>query len=561
MQSPLFLALPDGLELSHISQQNQSLFVSLTSIAPSSVCPLCSQSASRIHSQYHRTLADVPCGGQHIRLTLTARKFFCDTQGCSRRIFTERFPSFVRPWARTTQRLCDLLTTLGFTMSAEAGSRFVQQLGIATSPSTLLRLVLAHTPSLPFSGTSVGIDDFAFRRGRTYGTLLIDLETHRVIDMLPDRSTPTVVQWLQEHPQITILSRDRGNEYATAGRQALPHAMQVADRFHLLKNFVESMTLALMRCRVELHQAYPRDLSQATLSAESIPDAKKVWKPLLTPRAEQARLVRHQQRMNRYEQIIELRAQKLSQREIAKRLGMGERTIGTWLAKGTAPEIRYRRKERSHFDQYAAYVLERWQQGCTNGLQLWREIQQQGYPDGPSLMYRYLSILRTGEIPAVPDLTEARGKLPPHNGRPLKRDIPVVPLEHFSAEKAVWWFVHDIKNLDETTKKDLRLLRQGSPTAEILYQLMRSFLEMLHNLKGHQLDAWLDQAQATHIPEIERFVRGIQRDKAAVLAGLTQPFSNGVVEGHVNRLKLLKRLMYGRASFPLLRQKVLYTVV
>jgi transposase len=256
----------------------------------------------RIHSHYTRLVADVPCGGFQVQLVLHVRKFFCDTPECRRKIFTERVPAFVQPWARMTSRLSQMLQAMGLATCGELGTRLSGHLGIHTSPTTLLRRVMAR-PSLPPGPlSSLGIDDWSFRRGRTFGTILLDLDRHMVIDLLPDRKTETAATWMKAHPDITIVSRDRGGDYAAAARQGAPQATQIADRFHLYKNLVEAVELTLARCRAEI-----RKQAQAVSQQEGGEVPKPVvastecvsvenWKPAPELCDERARLSRRAQR-------------------------------------------------------------------------------------------------------------------------------------------------------------------------------------------------------------------------------------------------------------------------
>src|ERR1051326_7115535 len=255
-----FLPLPTGLVIEEVVETDAKLTVLAQATAPAACCPLCNAPSESIHSCYQRTVADLPSGGCQVVLRLSVRKFYCLNLVCTRQIFTERLPGLVQPWAHRTTRLLTALRTIGFTTSGEAGARLAPKLGMAVSPSTLLRHMKA-TP-LPTVGiiTKVGIDDFALRRGRTYGTILVDLETHRVVDLLPYRSAATATAWFQAHPEIDTVSRDRGTDYAAAATLGAPQAIQIADRWHLVKNLAESLDLLLARCRPEIRR-YARALA------------------------------------------------------------------------------------------------------------------------------------------------------------------------------------------------------------------------------------------------------------------------------------------------------------
>jgi len=275
-------------------------------------------------------------------------------------------------------------------------------------------------------------------------------------------------------------------------------------------------------------------------------------RPARSRHEEQARLARRAQKLDRYEQVLELRDQGLTAADIGSRIGVSGRTVQRWLSHGSFPEGRRRRRRPSLIDPYERYVLQWWQAGNRNGLQLYRELTAQGYRGSSKAMYRYLERLRTPQRHAL-------GSSSPSKRQRRKSVLASpAPLENFSAQRATWLFVCHPEKLDETQQKELALIRQASPSAEAAYRLAQAFMQMIRERSGHQLDAWLSSAEASRLPELKSFAKGIQQDKAAVLAGLTLPWNQGPLEGHVNRLKLLKRSMYGRAKLPLLRARVLH---
>jgi transposase len=545
---PMF-ALPSGLEITACSHQEGVLCVSLLSTQPASRCPLCGSLATRVHSRYQRRLADLPSTGQPVRFLLAVRKFFCDVPSCPRKIFAERLVPFVAPWARVTARLFQMFQIIGLATGGRLGVRVTDRMGIQTSRLTILRRIMA-LPSEPVGQVlELGIDDFAFRRGRKFGTILVDLQSHKVIDLLADRKAETAKVWMQAHPEIDLVSRDRAGDYAAGAREGAPQARQVADRFHLYKNLTEAVELALARCREAIRkqseEASRRAVPQAArkaLTASKKAFSITTWKPTPDAYAERARLSRRAQRYDRYQQVIALDAQGFEQAEIAHRVGLSRRTIQRWLQEETFPEVRRRKKRRSIFDPYAAYVLRRWKEGCKNGSQLYREIAGKGYSGSEQTVHRFLRRLRE-QLPLVQAVV-----------------APPTPVQNFVAKEAVWLFVRDPADLNETEQATLATICQASDTARMIYQLVQQFRHMLHTRSGEQLDAWLEKVRASQIRALQSFVVGVERDKAAVVAGLTLPQNNSLVEGKVNKLKLIKRMMFGRAEFPLLRQRVLHAL-
>lgn len=541
------LALPDGLELVTFERMDDGLTLHVVSTQESPCCPLCSQPARRVHSHYTRLVADLPCGGQCLRLVLHVRKFFCKATTCTRKIFVERLKPFIEPWARVTLRLFQIVQTLGLATGGRLGVRVTKRLSIQTSKTTILRRIMALPTEPVGTATQIGIDDFSFRRGRKFGTIVVDLQTHKVLDVLPDRTADTSAAWMADHPELEVVSRDRGGDYAAAARKAAPQAVQTADRFHLYKNLTEAVELLLARCRKEIRKsafdALPEEERkiEGPLSLSTEFTSVENWKPAPDACVERARLSRQAQRQDRYEQVTALRSQGVGSAEIAKHTGIAARTLRDWQKKGF-PEAARRRKRPSMFDPFAPYVLLKWEQGCTNGLQIYREIKEQGYTGTDREVYRFLVPLR-------------------RNQRIIQKGtVPHAPLQDFSAKDAVWLFVRDPAKLDEQEQAALKTICQASQIANLTYQLVQEFWHMLHHLEGSKLDEWLEKVRASQIRELQSFVAGVERDKAAVVAGLTFSQNNGLVEGKVNKLKLIKRMGYGRAAFPLLRQRVLHAL-
>jgi transposase len=397
MEVKLALALPKGLEMIGIETIDEVLTITVVSTERSPCCPLCGTSASRIHSRYTRMIADLPCGGQFVRFQILVRKYFCAVTICQRKIFVERLTSFAAPWARVTTRLFQIVQVVGLATGGRLGVRVTDRLSIQTSKTTILRRIMA-LPTVPARQVSqIGIDDFSFRRGRKFGTIVVDLQTHNVIDVLPDRTADTSASWMATHPEIELVSRDRGGDYAAAARKAVPAATQCADRFHIYKNLTEAVELALASLRTEIRKN-AEETSRQNVSAEAqkaISDQTKAfsiknWKPARAPHIELARLTRRAQRYDRYQQVVALHTQGFEQAEIAHRVGLTTRTIQTWLKAGTFPEARTRRKRKSLFDPYAPYVLKRWKEGCKNGSQLYREIKEKGYTGTERQVHHFL---------------------------------------------------------------------------------------------------------------------------------------------------------------------------
>src|SRR2546429_4674497 len=342
------LLLPADMVIEAVYPSKTLLTVQVVCRLQSAACPLCQQSSERIHGSYGRTVADVSCGGRRVTLALTVRKFVCRTPDCPRKIFTERLPDLVQPYARMTNRLSEVLQTLGFATCGELGERLAPKLGMGASGPTLLRRMRAVCIPPPKSVRVLGIDDWAWKKGMTYGTILVDLERRCPIELLPDRSTETVETWLRGHPEVAIVSRDRGGEYAAAARKGAPQAQQVADRFHLLVNLRDGLKKLLERKRACLpeveedvsdgipHKARGRAQGIKYLEVEQETTQEKRYR-MMSPQLRQSSRsmtsaalqpqVGRDNRYARYEAIRELQQQGFSLREISRRLKTSRGTV------------------------------------------------------------------------------------------------------------------------------------------------------------------------------------------------------------------------------------------
>jgi transposase len=353
-------------------------------------CPLCRHLAHRIHSRYPRTLVDLPTQGLAVRLDLHTRRFWCDEPSCPRKIFAERFPGLVAPGARRTTRLSSLYLALGLALGGEAGARLATDLGLRVSPDTVLRSTAAPVPAPP-TPRIIGVDDWSWRKGRRWGTILVDLERRRTIDILPDRSADTLARRLKVRPSITIVARDRAGAYAEGIRQGAPQALQLADRFHLVKNAGEVLERVVQRHYASLRAA-AKALDQKREEVTS-PAAEAVLSPS-TAHAEMAAAqpapLSHaqEQRRLRYEEVVTLAKEGLGPRAIGQRIGLTRQTVARWLAAGTFPERAPSAPRTMLVTPYEPYLRQRWQAGCQNSRQLWREVREQGFAGGQETVRR-----------------------------------------------------------------------------------------------------------------------------------------------------------------------------
>lgn len=548
MAEQTLLPDPTSLHLLHIETEGNVITMVVRTTASEAKCSLCGSPSTQVHSRYTRLLADLPWMGYAVRLRLHLRRFFCHNPECQRTIFAECLPNVVAPYARRTLRLHDLLTLVGFAVGGEAGRKLMEGMHLSTSPDTLLRLIRA-TPDKPLTTPRIlGVDDFAFRRRRTYGTILIDLEKRMPIDLLADREAATLATWLQEHPGVEIISRDRGGDYAKGAKEGAPSAKQVADRWHLLKNLSETMQHYFLRKRSQLKAASTE--ATAETSAEAVPTVP--WHTGMTKRQEEKSQKYHQERVERYHQIHDLFAKQVDVANIARQVGLSRQGVYNYLQMKQPPErTRIHRQGRPSLDPYKDYLIRRWNEGCRNAQLLYREIKEQGYPGGRSAVGRFIAPWRAlkGEarsfraVEPKPELM-----ISPDEGK-KKRPPTALQVAH--------WITFKEDQRLEWQKAYLARLCQADHEIAHTYELIQVFTTMLRERQGEQLDAWLKQVEEQGVAELQSFAQGLQRDYDAVKAGLTLQWSQGPVEGHVHRLKLLKRQSYGRASFQTLRKRVL----
>jgi transposase len=335
-----------SIEVKAVQEVDEVIEIIAEATSATSNCPQCHQPSSQVQSRYKRHSADLPWSGKVVRLLLEVRRFFCRNPACPCQVFCERLPQVIPVYARQTLRLKQSLMRVAFALGGEAGARLAKQLGMPTSPDTLLRLIRRQPlPAIP-APRVVGIDDWALRRGHTYGTIICDLEQRRPIDLLPDREAETVANWFRAHPSVEIVTRDRSEAYARGVSSGAPQAVQMADRWHLLKNMIDA-TEAVLACH-PVHLTRLLSPSQRTPQNETQVDKPGEALALTTttsptPKSQQKRA----ERFARYNQVMALRQKGLTLRQIAHQVRISERTVNRWLAVGHFPEHRRRTRQPS----------------------------------------------------------------------------------------------------------------------------------------------------------------------------------------------------------------------
>jgi transposase len=479
------------------SHSPDEIILQASSQSKSATCPYCQELSERRHSSYQRKPQALPCTNRRIRLLLNVQRYFCMNPACEHKTFAERIPDTVQFYARRTNWLSDLMQLLAFEMSAEAAARVARQMRIEISPDTILRLVRTATITRGENVRVLGIDDWALKKGHNYGTILIDLEKRRPIDLLPDRTKETLQGWLQQHPKVEIITRDRSFEYRLGINVGAPQALQVVDRWHLLHNL-----------REKLQEILPILLKKTETKV------KKEQTPT------------YLKRKTLFDTVKYLAAKGYSQRSIAHALGISRGTVIHYIAKDQVPDWQSDTFRPTQIDPYESYLRKRWQSGCRDVTTLWREIQQLGYSGRRQNVFRF-----------------------------VKRFQNEGPFRY--SRQFAWLFLKVPEELVAEERNELRQVIHQSAKLETIYQLVQTFVRMLAQQTSDGFDEWLVSMQNCGIKKLQNFSISIQQDYDAVKASLVYDWSNGQVEGQVNRLKTIKRQMYGRANFDLLRLRVL----
>ena len=494
-------------------------------------CPRCDVRSDRVHGRYVRAVADLPWQGRQVRIRIHVRRFRCDNPRCPQRTFAERVPA-VADHAQSTRRLAEAQLRSASPSAANRARRLSRRLAMPTSPDTLLRRVRAAGSDPRPTPRVLGVDDFAFRRASTFGTILVDLERRCAVDLLPDREAATLARWLREHPGVEVVSRDRASAYARAAHEAAPDAVQVADRWHLLANLRDVLERFLHRRSVVV-RGLLRDPTPEDAPCRRRRPKSRCRKP--------ARWHRSSGSLGS-SAVRRLHADGMSLRGIARALDLNYQTVERYVRSDTCPDWQPGRRRPSLLDQHEGFIRERVAAGCRNSSQIHRELQGRGCRCGKTIVKGYVRRL-TAE--------DARPQPPQHAD--VCRERPAFVSFRRLA-------VAVIRRADERSTEErewLARLKDGGGEIREAFKLAEGFASLMRSRCPAALSPWLGRAERGAVAELRSFASRLRRDEAAVRAGIELEWNNGPTEGQVNRLKLVKRSMYGRAGFDLLRARVL----
>jgi transposase len=507
--------------------------------ASDAACPGCRRRSSRVHARYQRQLADLPLGGRQVQIIVHVRRFKCANPRCGQSTFSEQIPGLTTPFARRTPPLADALADVALALAGRPGSRLAAKLAMPCCRDVLIRLLRAQPVPVAGHIDVLGVDDFAVRRGQSYNTILIDMDTHRPVDVLPDREAGTLAAWLREHPEVRTVCRDRAGAYAEGIRTGAPQAVQVADRFHLWKNLCEAAgkTVAahhhcLRAAAAQAGPPSPEPPAPVPLAAE--------------PAALPGRTRRLAERTRtRYAEVQECLARGLSRAAAARELNLDIQTVRRFANASCAEELLGKAEHRAtKLDPFIDMVNQRWNEGVTNAEAITAELRALGFKGDAQAVRRYLQPFR------LPGTSRSH---PDPNRRRAAPVAPAVPKPR-AISKAL------LTHPDHLSEDDALIVTNataGCAHLERLHQHVRSFAKIMAQRRGAELPAWLDAVEADDLPELRSLAAGMRRDLAAVINGLTLEHSSGAVEGNVTRVKRLKRDGYGRANFDLLRAQIL----
>jgi transposase len=521
-----------GLHVERVEETAEAVVISACSRSSGAVCPSCGTWSSRVHSRYARCLADGAAGGRPVVICLSVRRLFCASAGCPAVTFAEQAEGLSARYLRRSMPLLGMLAQVALALAGRAGSRLAGALGIDVHPATLLRLVRAlPDPEISAAPRVLGVDDFAFRKGHVYGTVLVDMSTGNAIDLLPDREAATLTAWLKAHPGAEIICRDRSGAYAEGARDGAPDAIQVADRWHLWHNLGECAQKTVAAHRGCLTGTGPAPETGSgpppAAPAAAVPDG------FHDVHGRPRRLVART--LDRHAGIHHLIAAGESQAAISRILDLDPATVAKYAGAATpAPLLTRATSRETALDPFKPYLHQRWNQGITDATVLHAELEAQGWKGSAQAVRRYIRPFRA--MTAAP---------PPPPAVPKTRQI-------------TRWLLTRPGTLQPGEQAAITDLRARCPHLDALAGHITAFAQIMTRRTGStDLDGWLASAETSDLPELRTLAAGMRRDQHAVTSGLTLPHSSGKVEGNVNKIKMIKRQMYGRATFPLLRKRVI----
>ena len=527
-----------GLRVHRVEDAGDAVMIVASCQAGSACCPRCGQASARVHGGYARTVADGAAAGRPVLIVLQVRRFRCRNPQCPAVTFAEQAEGVSARYRRRSVPLLGMLAGFGLELAGRGAARLAGTLGIAVHPATVLRLVAAAPePEVTAAPEVLGAGDFALAKGQVYGTVLVDMRTGDTVDLLPDREAATLEAWLTAHPGAGIICRDRAGNYAEGARAGAPAAIQVADRWHLRHNLAEYAEKTVAGHRGCLKdQAAGGDGNAApgtagTLEQEPSGQAEGGQVPpdgYMDACGRQRRLVTRTR--ERYAEIRGRLDAGESLSAISRATRLDRKTVQRFARAGSAGELPGKATSReSKLDQFTPYLHRRWNEGVTDAAALHAELREQGWAGSEQTVRRYVRPFR--QAPAAPG------------------PAPAVP----KTRQITRWLLTRPDHLRADEQAQLQAIRARCPHIDALAGHVTAFAEMMTARTGSRdLEAWLAAVEADDRSGLRSLAAGIRNDQQAVTNGLTLHWNSGRVEGTVNKIKMIKRQMYGRAGFDLL---------
>jgi len=532
-----------GLRVHRVEDTGDAVLIAASCRADAACCPRCGQESARVHGGYARTVADGAAGGRPVLIGLQVRRFRCPNPACPAVTFAEQAAGVSERYRRRSVPLTALLAGFGLELAGRAAARLAGTLGIAVHPATVLRLVAAAPEAEVTAAPEVlGVDDFALAKGQVYGTVLVDMRTGDVIDLLPDREAASFQAWLTAHPGAGIICRDRAGNYAEGARAGAPDAIQVADRWHLWHNLAEYAEKTVAGHRGCLKDqpggADDADVPRTADTLEQEPPGQAEGGPVMPPGfldacGRERRLVARTR--ERYAEIRGRLDAGESLSAISRVTGLDRKTVQRFARAGSAGELLGKATSReSKLDEFMPYLHQRWNEGITDAARLHAELQQRGWTGSEQTVRRYVRPFRQARTAPGP--------------------APAVP----KTRQITRWLLTRPDHLQADEQAQLQAIRARCPHIDALAGHVTAFAEMMTARTGSRdLETWLAAVEADDQAGLRSLAAGIRNDQQAVTNGLTLHWNSGRVEGTVNKIKMIKRQMYGRAGFDLLRKRVI----
>ncbi|TSA37307.1 MAG: ISL3 family transposase [Porphyromonadaceae bacterium] len=509
-----------------------------------SQCPSCGKYSRSIHDYYYRSITDLQVFQNASVIILKARKFRCRNPKCHRKVFSEQTGSVLR-YSRRTTRACKISDSFSIELTGKLGSQLSKQIFLGVSISTITRI--AHNQQLPVikQPRVLGVDDWAFRKGVRFGTVLIDMETSRPIDLLLTRESADLKTWLTKYPGAEILTRDRSSSYSAAINEVCPDAIQIADLFHLLMNLTDALDTYFKSITKEIRKVIKDKADEILKMAAKADLQKKINTDLLSvPVASVSKEIKVDQRLDTFSRVKELQLKGTPLKRISKVLGISRNTVKSYYIQETLVPRSHPRS--INIEQFTGYILTRLTVEGLKKKDIFDEIVQLGYTGGSTQAYSYIRKTQSEYGISTLNHVEFQQKMIPY----------IKPLSSRKLAKYIGGSLSDIEDPDE--RCCMKTLIENYPELQIVRKLVQIFRTMLKRGCGN-IRRWIDFVKRSkhRLSGIKVFANGLLRDIQAVENGIFMSWSNGTVEGHINRIKSIKRRMYGRAGFELLRRKVI----